>query len=250
MKKRVGIIVGLLVAMVIAGGLGVGFGAYQQHHRATVRQEQKVKAAQKAAAVRKAKRIKAQRAAALDKKRRAADSVYGTYAKNGLTYAAKKQDEQKKVTFIGDSVMLGSKPRLQKLFPKAVVDAAVSRQVWDATDLIAKHKADGTLADTVVIGLGTNCTFSTTMLAKVMTSLGSRQVYWINVHVPNDWQDDLNDMLSKATRKYDNLTIIDWQGLCQDSPQWFGPDKTHPNTVGQPYYAALVAQRVGQNKNQ
>ena len=94
------------------------------------------------------------------------------------------------VTAIGDSVMAGSSNDLKQLMPKALIDAAVSRQLNVAFGLLDSYKRQGVLADNVLIGLGTNGPFSMDDLNRIMQEVGpKRKVFWINVHVPTrDWQ--------------------------------------------------------------
>lgn len=47
------------------------------------------------------------------------------------------------VTAIGDSVMAGSSDNLKKLMPKALVDAAVSRQLDVAFGLLDSYQKQG-----------------------------------------------------------------------------------------------------------
>ncbi|MBF5066216.1 acetyltransferase, partial [Salmonella enterica subsp. enterica serovar Istanbul] len=93
---------------------------------------------------------------------------------------------------------------LQKIFPKAVIDAAVSRQMINSIDLVRSYAEKGVLANVVLIGLGTNGPFSDEQLAQMMQAIGpDRQVFWINVRVPTRaWQNDVNGRLDAAQKQY------------------------------------------------
>ncbi len=135
---------------------------------------------------------------------------------------------------------------LQQLFPKAVIDAAVSRQMINSIDLVRSYADRGVLGNIVLIGLGTNGPFSDDQLAQMMQAIGpDRQVFWINVRVPTRaWQNDVNSKLAAAQKQYKNLTVIDWYDKSNGHPDWFYNDMVHMNPNGNPQYAALVAKTI------
>ncbi|MFD1486280.1 acyltransferase family protein [Lacticaseibacillus baoqingensis] len=164
----------------------------------------------------------------------------------GLTQVQLQKAQTMNVTAIGDSVMLDGKPMLQKLFPQAFIDAAVSRQMASTIAIVDRYAHSGALADTVVIGLGTNGPFSAHDLAKMMRVIGTkRQVYWVNVHVPTRaWQNQVNGLLTQEQAHYPNLHIIDWYHTSVEHGEWFYDDQVHMNPTGNPYYATLIAKSL------
>ncbi len=150
------------------------------------------------------------------------------------------------VTAIGDSVMAGSSNDLKRLMPKALIDAAVSRQLNVAFGLLDSYQSQGVLADNILIGLGTNGPFSMEDLDRIMHQAGpKRKVFWINVHVPTrDWQNSVNNLLKQGAKRYHNLIIIDWYSYSKNHPDWFYGDHTHPNLKGSKYYSALVTKTI------
>lgn len=46
------------------------------------------------------------------------------------------------------------------------------------------------------------------------------------------------------TKKYKNLTVIDWYGYAHSQSSWFYDDKTHPNNVGQNYYSTYIVKEM------
>nr|MDF9463169.1 acetyltransferase [Lactobacillus amylovorus] len=86
--------------------------------------------------------------------------VNKSYVKYGISQLDLQLAQKIQVTAIGDSVMAGSSDNLKKLMPKALVDAAVSRQLDVAFGLLDSYQKQGVLADNVLIGLGTNGPFS------------------------------------------------------------------------------------------
>lgn len=223
-------------------------------------------AAQKKAALKKAKReIAAQKKAASSSKAKAASQassktqasskadssqyahpVNQQYEAYGISQAALQKAQSVTVTAIGDSVLLDAKPDLQQLMPKAFIDGKVARQMGDSVALVKSYAEQGALANNVVIELGTNGPFSRDQMAAMMQAIGpSRRVFWINAQVPTrPWQNTVNQMLQDGTKRFNNLTVIDWHGYADQHRDWFYDDQVHPNPNGNKYYAAYVTKNV------
>ena len=130
------------------------------------------------------------------------------------------------ITAFGDSVLLGSTRNIQEIFPKAVVDADVGRQLYNSTDLLKELKEDDLLKDKVILALGTNGTANEAQFDELMQVIGDRQVYLVNVYVPTQrWQNDVNSLLDKMATKYENVELIDWYEKCKDHEDWFREDQ-------------------------
>ncbi len=165
--------------------------------------------------------------------------------KYALTEAQLKKAESLEITAFGDSVMLDATADLQELFPQAVVDGDVGRQLYASPDLIKSLKDQGLLRDTVLVGLGTNGSFTEAQFDSFMSEIEDRNVYWVNVRVPTQrWQNEVNRMLEKMADKYDNMTLIDWYDLSNNQESWFYEDRVHPNPDGMVEYVKLVAQTI------
>ncbi len=143
--------------------------------------------------------------------------------------------------------MLGAAQDLQEIFPKAVVDADVNRQVYSSGDLITNLKNQNMLKDTVVIGLGTNGDFTDQAFADLMTIIGNKQVYWVNVYAPSlRIQGVVNDTLTKQAQKYKNLTIIDWYTYASTNNDgtWFYDDQVHLTPTGRIGYTKMILEAL------
>ncbi|SJZ87769.1 Peptidoglycan/LPS O-acetylase OafA/YrhL, contains acyltransferase and SGNH-hydrolase domains [Pilibacter termitis] len=150
------------------------------------------------------------------------------------------------ITGFGDSVMLDAAPQLQELFPLINIDANVGRQLYDSGEDLETLKNEGKLANTVLVSLGTNGSWTDVQFEEFMKIMGeNRQIYWLNVHVPTrEWQTTVNKSLNEMKSKYKNLHIIDWYGESKSHKDWFYDDNVHPNETGLPYYANLVARKL------
>lgn len=172
--------------------------------------------------------------------------VNKSYEKYGISQLDLQLAQKIQLTAIGDSVMAGSSHDLKQLMPKAVIDAAVSRQLDVAFKLIDKYQGEGALADNVLIGLGTNGPFSMGDIDRLMHQVGpKRHVFWINTYVPTrQWQGQVNDLLTKASKKYKNLTIINWYSYVKKHPKWLYDDHTHPTPTGSKYYSSFIVKTI------
>lgn len=180
-----------------------------------------------------------------DNSSKATEAEQSVMEKYGLTEAQVKKAEELEITAFGDSVMLDATADLQEIFPKAVVDGDVGRQLYESPELIKALKEKDLLRDTVLIGLGTNGSFTETQFDNLMKEIGDRKVYWINVRVPTQrWQNEVNSMLEKMADKYDNMTLIDWYDLSNEHEEWFYEDRVHPNPDGMLQYCTLVSQAI------
>ncbi|WP_010291049.1 acyltransferase family protein [Kurthia massiliensis] len=149
------------------------------------------------------------------------------------------------VTAIGDSVMLSAATDLRTNMPKLTVDASIGRQVDEAIDVLKAKQANGQIANTVLIGLGSNGTFTEEQFKEIYDILGpKRHIYLINVRVPRSWQGSVNKTLSNAAKAHQNVTLIDWYHKSTKRKNIFYDDKIHPNVEGSKYYADLIAIKI------
>lgn len=161
-----------------------------------------------------------------------------------------KLEQLGSITAIGDSVMLGAAPSMQKLIPNCAVEAKVSRQVRDAKEIVKELNEHGELGDIVIIGLGTNGTFNKSVGQKLLDTLGTdRKIYWITSYGKFlGWQEDVNAMIRKLAEKNKNLNIVDWASIAPEHPEWFYDDGLHLNSKGQVGYAEYIAEKLSKTQ--
>ncbi|HFX3833983.1 TPA: acyltransferase family protein [Enterococcus faecium] len=149
--------------------------------------------------------------------------------------------QEKKILFIGDSVMLGAYQELKETFPKEVlVDAKESRQITALPEILKEHK-DLVSYRQIVIGLGTNGVLTDDAIEQTMSLLKDKKVYWVNIKAPTGWQDTINATLAKLPNQYSNITMIDWYSESKNHPEFFYDDETHLNESGRTAYAKYIA---------
>lgn len=148
-----------------------------------------------------------------------------------------------KVTFVGDSILLGAAAPLTEVFPQAYIDGKVGRQLSQSNDVVKSLLDAGNMNDIVVIVLGSNGPFTEDQLDSLMSLLGDREVFLINTKVPREWQDSVNTMLENYANKSkkDNFHLIDWKSFIDQHPEWLYEDGTHPTPEGAEQFAKLIA---------
>ena len=157
------------------------------------------------------------------------------------------------VTAVGDSIMLGGSDELKKLIPSIYIDAVVGRQFYSGRDILKALKDSGGLADTVIIGLGTNGSFSQSSGQDLIDHIGSdHQIFWINVYGPTlSWTADSNAVIKALCDNNDNVTLIDWNAMGGSQPGLvYDSDHVHLTPEGTKVYAELVAGTIATTLNQ
>ena len=152
------------------------------------------------------------------------------------------QTKPKKITAIGDSVLLGASPAVKKRFSKIFIDAKISRQVYQAQEIAKNLKKNGQLWDTVIIALGTNGNFNKKTGQDLIDYIGNkRKIYWINVYGKSvSWQKTVNQTIQDLAEKNENVTVIDWAKEAPGHEDWFYGDGIHLNAKGQKGYAKFL----------
>lgn len=163
-----------------------------------------------------------------------------------LTAQEVKKAQEMEITAFGDSVILDAAAGLQEIFPKMIVDGEVGRQLYTSAPIIEKLDKEKLLKNNVLVGLGTNGSFTEAQFDEFMKAIGpQRKVFWINVRVPTRrWQNEVNTMLETMKNKYKNLVVIDWYDYSNEHEEWFYDDRVHPNVDGQVKYSSFIAKQI------
>ena len=160
----------------------------------------------------------------------------------------KEQIAQEPVTFVGDSILLAAADKIQEIFPKAIIDGKIGRQLYSSPatlqELISKDK----MANRVVTLLGTNGTFSQKQLDEYIRTLGDRELYFVTIFAPVKWNNEVNQQLQEEKTRHANVHIIDWYEFAKNHAEWFYEDKIHPNTQGAEELAQYSLESITQIK--
>ena len=141
---------------------------------------------------------------------------------------------------LGDSFLLGSTRVLTAAHVR--VDAKVGRQFFEGIPELRAVARSGTLPRNLLVHLGTNGTILPKHCDNVVATAGpSRRVFFVTVIGPRSWMAP-NDRVLKAcaARHHQQVVIVDWAAVSASHPNWFGPDRVHPNPTGRKQYNALI----------
>ena len=139
---------------------------------------------------------------------------------------------------IGDSIMLGAIDELQSKFPNGYFDAAVSRTAYVANGIIRDLSYSGLLGDPIVINLGANGDCDNATKDLIMSNLGNRKVFWLNV--TNDYSVGVNANLNSYASRFNNLYVIDWNSISSGHPEYFIADGIHLTYEGKKAYVKAI----------
>jgi hypothetical protein len=138
-------------------------------------------------------------------------------------------------------VILGIKSALAESYPVGLVNARVGRQ---APELLAEIIRDISQAPTgpVVLNMGNNNALTEDQVARVLEALDDQsKVILVNTAVPRPWRDQNNDLISKVSARFSNVTVVDWAMISEGHPEYFAPDGVHLVPAGVDIYVAEIA---------
>ena len=147
---------------------------------------------------------------------------------------------QYRITFVGDSVLLGASDVLYEIFPKSYIDAELNRTGYVINPIFVDLKARGILGDIVVINCGSNGDCSTECKNTIMETLSGRQVFWVTT--TNNKR--ANENLVEYAEGVDNLHVIDWATVSAGHGEYFAGDGIHLDWAGKEAYAEAVMDAI------
>lgn len=149
---------------------------------------------------------------------------------------------------IGDSVMLSAYTNIQAVYPDSIVDAAVSRQIYQAQDILRWYQSQGNIHNTVVISLGTNGVLDENNVEQVLEMIGSdKSIFWVNIYAPGvEWEASNNEYLQELAKKHSNITIVDWNSYISQHTDLLEADGIHPMEPGADAYAHLIQEKINE----
>ncbi|MDO4670720.1 MAG: acyltransferase family protein [Aerococcus sp.] len=151
------------------------------------------------------------------------------------------------ITFVGDSILVGTSDAVYSLFPHAIVSAHVGMQMYEATGVVQSLASQNQLYSNVVLELGANGPFTDAQFNQLLDAIGSdKHVYVINTHVDRQWHDQVNQALLAKAKNNDKLTLIDWDTFYKenDHTTWMEPDGLHLNKEGAKHWMAFIGQQI------
>ena len=155
-----------------------------------------------------------------------------------------------RITAVGDSVMLASLPALEEQFPGIHVDAAVSRTIRAAPEIVTELKNAGALDPFLVLGFGTNAHLSQDHLKQVMEIAGpERVVVLVMPYGDRSWIPNSHEEVKIGEETYPNLYIADWCQRARADHALLRSDLIHPSDEGTYAYVDAIKYALDQWAN-
>lgn len=149
-----------------------------------------------------------------------------------------------KVSGFGDSVMLGAKPDMLRLFHGGRVNAAESRQADPTLAAVRRAAHASRLRPLVVLHIGTNGTIDRGPFRRTLRLLQTtprvRLIEVLTVHVPQPWQTADNRLIRHVTSHFSRAVVVDWHGVADRHPGWLYSDHVHLTPAGQHGYSRML----------
>jgi len=164
-----------------------------------------------------------------------------------------------RITFIGDSVMLGAltdvgndgveeafRQDISTISDQVTVSAAKNRQWYELRGIVRDLDKQNEIGEIVVIHLGNNGVIDESIVNESLELLrDARKVLLINVRVPRRWENKVNDLLSEAVIRFENTELLDWYSLSNNKPEYFSRDGVHTMPLGARYYVDAIITSLG-----
>jgi len=148
----------------------------------------------------------------------------------------------RRITAVGDSVMLASAQGLLHRFPGIDIDAVVGRQAWSMPAVLRADARHGRLRPIVLVGMGTNGYLGDDTLAELRRIVGpKRTLLLVNVYADRAWAGPDDHALATFVAHDPHARLVDWRGAICHHLGDLGPDHIHPGPAGGRLYAATVA---------
>jgi peptidoglycan/LPS O-acetylase OafA/YrhL len=153
---------------------------------------------------------------------------------------------------VGDSVMLGTKPELTHYFPQIDVDAEVGRQASQSLEVVHNFKRIKPQAlDYAVIHLGTNGYIVESQFKSLLKEFENcKKILVINIFADRRWTDENNQLIERSVKDFPNVSLIDWNSLGKQHPEYFVKDGIHLTGKGIAAFVSEIDRRITQAQTQ
>ena len=197
--------------------------------------------------------------------RRAALSVAVGIAALGFAGLAHgRSDAAVRVTVFGDSAAtaIAYVPSAQRILARGVdlrLELATCRRLGDAScpydgirppNVIERATQLGPeLGPVVVVAVGYNDDEAHDAehiddAMAVVRQAGVQHVLWATLRASRHSYVNMNDMIVAAAQKYPEITVLDWNGLARQQPDWLGSDSIHLTPAGADGMARMIEEAL------
>jgi lysophospholipase L1-like esterase len=121
-----------------------------------------------------------------------------------------------------------------------LINARVGRQIGELIE-VAKTDQQFVGNSPVVLNLGNNNRLIESDVISLMEIVKNQpRIIVVNTAVPRSWKDLNNELIRKIVSQYPNATIIDWDQISTNHPEYFATDGVHLNPPGVNAYVSAI----------
>ena len=165
---------------------------------------------------------------------------------NKVNKEDKKNSDKKysSVLVMGDSLTVDIGEQFQGLYPGAVIDGKIGRQLYVAVEEAKSYSKYNNENSAIIFQLGTNGPFTESQIEELVKEFDKADIYFVNIKVPRAWEKTVNAALKETQEKHSNVKIIDWYSVANSSKDLFEPDRVHLNQTGIAEMVTLIEKNL------
>ena len=148
------------------------------------------------------------------------------------------------VVVIGDSLTVDIGEKFQEVYPGAVIDGKIGRQLYVAVEEAKGYSQYNNENSAIIFQLGTNGPFTESQIEDLLKVFDKADIYFVNIKVPRAWEKTVNTALQEAKEKHSNVKIIDWYTVASSGKDLFEPDRVHLNQTGVTEMVTLIQKNL------
>ena len=148
------------------------------------------------------------------------------------------------VVVMGDSLTVDIGEKFQELYPGAVIDGKIGRQLYVAVEEAKSYSKYNNENSAIIFQLGTNGPFTESQIEELEKEFDKADIYFVNIKVPRAWEKTVNAALKETQEKHSNVKIIDWYSVANSSKDLFEPDRVHLNQTGIAEMVTLIEKNL------
>ena len=165
---------------------------------------------------------------------------------NKVNKEDKKNSDKKysSVLVMGDSLTVDIGEKFQGLYPGAVIDGKIGRQLYVAVEEAKSYSKYNNENSAIIFQLGTNGPFTESQIEELVKQFDKADIYFVNIKVPRAWEKTVNAALKETQEKHSNVKIIDWYSVANSTKDLFEPDRVHLNQTGIAEMVTLIEKNL------
>ena len=141
---------------------------------------------------------------------------------------------------IGDSVILGIRNVLAKYQKIELINARVGRQIGELIE-VAKTDQHYVAKSPVILNMGNNNALREADVRSLLDIVKDQpEIIVVNTAVPRSWRESNNKVIANVVKDYSNATLVSWDVISKNHPEYFAEDGVHLNPPGVNAYVAAI----------